>query len=210
MYCTICLDDSYNVYHNICKVCNNSVCSVCLNSVQVKSMSKCSVCRNKLEKKFKLDVDNTLFAFHFFRHVFFHILVNIIFTNITFMYNFPDYIDNILVPQNKSSFMFLLNYCNIIVLPTVYIVDNCTRLNYIYTFMNFILCQLISNGSSSDIRMLYNLYCSIYLYSCCILHATILCIKFLYKHSVKQIKKCTEDGNYYSLISYNITYNTSI
>lgn len=211
MICTICLDNDANIYHSICNVCSNIVCNDCYNVSDIHNLHSCPACRTKLDKEYKIDRKVVLYFVFFYRHYFLHIIVNILFTNLTFSLNFPtENIDKI-VPSNKTLFLLLLNYCNIIIVPTIYnSFKDYVYLNYIYTFFNFTTCQIMNITHDRSLGTLYNIYCILYLYGLCIIHITLIHLRFLVILFNISNKRFVIESNIYKLVKYNSYHNTRV
>lgn len=211
MICTICLDNNANIYHSICNVCMNCVCNECYNVSDIHNLHSCPACRTRLHKRYKIDKKVALHFISFYRHYFLHIIVNILLTNLTFTYNFPtENIDDI-VPSNQTLFLLLLNYCNIIIVPTIYnSFKDYIYFNYIYTLLNFIMCQIMNSISGKSVGTLYNIYCILYLYGLCIIHITLINLRFLIIVFNINNKRFVIESNIYKLVKYNSYRNTRV
>ena len=211
MYCTICLDNNSRLYHNICNTCNNSICSDCYNQEDIHNLRTCPACRNTLHKSYKIDLKVVLFFISFYRHLFIHIIVNILYTNITFHYKFPtSHISNI-VPDDKTAFFMLLNYCNFIIVPLIYnSFKDYTFLNYPYSFLNFVLCLIISHLKGKDLGNMYSLYCILYIYTFCIIHFTFINVLYLTKLFNFKKRQFIKQSNMHKLIIYKSYQDTQI
>jgi hypothetical protein len=209
MYCTICLEQNSNIYHNICRRCTNTICNNCYKSDDIHNLDKCPACRTTLSKQYSFDLNTLMYLLFFYKHTILHILINIIFTNLTFYYNFPAYISDKNIPQTKTLFLIILNYCNFIIAPTIYnSFKGYIFINYIYCFYNFIACQIINHVKGKYLLLMYTLYCNMYLYTLCIIHITLIYINFFIKISNHQKKLFVHKSGMYKLVIYRSFYDT--
>lgn len=211
MYCTICLDENCNVYHNICSQCNNCICKNCYNGNEVHNLNNCSVCRTRLQKKTHFTYQSFTYSLYFYHHSIIHILINIILANITFYHNFPNDITIKSIPQDRTTFLLLLNFCNCILLPYIYSIFNeYITLNYLYSIISLVLCQIINHVDGKDLRFFYMMYCMMYLYTLCIGHFTLIILKQMCILIRQKYIQFIHESKINKLTIYLTHYNTPV